>query len=99
MAEGTGIEIPSLPIGKAADQLLAADPILGAVVIFETAALCFLIWWLIRVQRDKDRALEAKDKELAEAKSAHIADLKLNIPAMQELRETILSFIPRGRRT
>jgi hypothetical protein len=95
---GGDIDIPSLPVAAAADQILKADPILGAVVIFQTAAICFLIWWLLRVYHEKDEALVVKDRELSDSRAAHIADLKLNIPAMQELRETILSLLPRGRR-
>lgn len=99
MAEGAGIDVSGLPIGRAADQFLNLPQPTGAIIIFEAAAIVFLVWWLIRVYHDKDVALVAKDKELAEAKAAHIADLKLNIPAMQELRETILSLVQRGRRT
>lgn len=98
MAAEGGIDIPGLPLGKAADQLLSVNPTLGAVIIFETAAIMFLIWWINRLIKSKDDLAESKDKEIAEAKAAHIADLKLNIPAMQELRETILSLVQRGRR-
>lgn len=78
MADGSEIDIPSLPIGKAADQLLHADPILGAVVIFQTAAIIFLIWWLRGVYR-----------ELGKAKDDHLEDLRVNIPTMADLNTAL----------
>lgn len=86
MSGGEGIDIPSLPIGQAADQILNGDHVLGGVAIFQTVAIIFLVWWIIGVYR-----------ELRDARNAHIEDLKLNIPAMQELRETIISTITRRR--
>jgi len=93
MAEGADFGIPGLPVQEASDALLKADPVLGAVCIFLAAALVSgVVLWM--------RTIKAKDREISEAKAAHIADLKTMIPALQELKETILeSLAHRGRRT
>jgi uncharacterized membrane protein YjgN (DUF898 family) len=92
VAEGAEFGIPSLPLDHASDALLKADPVLGAVIIFLAAAL--IAGTLIYT-----RTMKAKDEELAQSKSAHIADLKTMIPAVQELKETIMNtLVTRGRR-
>lgn len=91
MAEAADIGIPGLPIDRASDALLNAAPILGPVIIFLAAALVAgaLLWM---------RTVGRKDKELADAKAAHIADLKTMIPAMQDLKETVLEAVAGRRR-
>jgi len=93
MAEGGALEIPTLPIDHAAETLLAANPVLGAVIVLEAAAIIVLAIYIARLSK-------AKDEELAAAKAEHIADVKVMIPALHDLRETVLAAIqqiPRRR--
>lgn len=92
--------IPNLPIDHAADALLSVNPVLGAVIIFEAAAIVALAWFITRlISSGRDQAV-SKDRELAEAKNAHIADLKTYLNAMRDLKETVLDLAnSRPRRT
>lgn len=93
MAEGADIGIPGIPLDRASDALLHADPVLGSVCLFLAAALIAgALMWM--------KTMGSKDREIADAKAAHIADLKTMIPAMADLKNTILDALAsRGRRT
>lgn len=96
MAEGADIGIPGFPVDQASDVLLRSAPVFGPIIIFLAAALVAgaLLWM---------KTMGTKDRELADAKAAHIADLRTMIPAMQDLREsvrdTLAALSARGRRT
>lgn len=95
---GADSVVPALPVDQAAESLIRAAPVYGPIII----GLALFVIWLIRIGLDKDKLLQSKDEEITAAKDAHIADLKLNIPAMHDLRETILAEIHsrgQGRRT
>lgn len=85
MIEGAESAIP-VPIEHAADAIIQAAPVFGPIIVSMAAAIAAMAFYITRLHG-----------QLAEAKSAHIADLKLNIPAMHELRETILAEV-RNRR-
>ncbi len=94
------LDIAGLPITDAAVAMLKAAPFIGAIIIFEAAAIVALALFIVRLIKSKDDQLAAKDVEIAKAKSEHIETLKANIPAMAALRETVLDVVAnRGRRT
>lgn len=80
MAGGIESAIPGLPIDHAADTLLQVNPTLGAVIIFEAAAICALCWFIARL-------IQSGRADLAAAKAEHTADLKVIIPVMQDVKE------------
>lgn len=88
-----------LPVDKAADAFLAVNPTLGAVIIFEAAAIVFLVWWVIRLIKDRDVAIDKKDAKIEELNELRIADLQVLLPAVRDLKELAidLAINARGR--
>lgn len=83
---GAEIPIPTLPLDRAADTILQVNPTLGAVIIFEAAAILALAWFITRLV-----------KMLVDAKTLHTADLKLSIEATRDLREAIMAELQSRR--
>jgi hypothetical protein len=95
-------DIPGLSaiLGEAATAMLKAAPVIGAVILFLIAGNVALGVAFLRLLKVKDKRIEEKDLEIAKAKDAHIVMMEKVIPALHDLRETVIDIASsKGRRS
>jgi hypothetical protein len=96
------IDIPGLSsiLGEAAAAMLKAAPVIGGIILFLIAGIVALAVAFHRLLKAKDKRIEEKDIEIAKAKDAHIAMMEKVIPALHDLRETVIDIASsKGRRS
>lgn len=91
------MDVPGLPIDKAADALLGPSPTLGPIVIFMAAAIVFLVGWIIKMTGDHRKDLAVKDKKIEEINQKLVEVLMQVIPAIRDMKELAVDMATHAR--
>ncbi len=95
-------DIPSLSsiFGDAAAAMLKAAPFIGGIILFLIAGIVALAVIVVRQNSVHRADMKEKDAEIAKAKDAHISMMEKVIPALHDLRETVIDIAAsKGRRS